>query len=888
MTKSQARIVRLDKWASVEEEAVGPKAFSLIRLIRLGLKVPPGFCLTVEAYRAHVDANNIRPQIAASLARLASASLAEKPSFLRGIREAITQAPLGETIRREIEAHFQELETARVAVRSSATAEDLPGRSFAGQYDTYLGITDSEECYRAVKQCWASLWSERAWEYRQKNGFDHLAVGMAVIVQSLVAADASGVLFTADPATGRADRIVIEACFGLGAPLAAGEISPDEFVVAKRRLRLVSQTTNEKKTEMVIDEQGTVRRRSVEPERMRRASIKPRTAVRLARLARKAEARLGGPQDMEWALRGREIFFLQSRPITALPAARSWEDRQVWTNANLGEVLPDAMTPMTQSFVFATSATLLDPVLILLGAEHTEREKIARLIAGRVYLNVTTWLAIAQRIPGARNFPFHELIGGAQGGPSDAGDLEISAADLANVRVSMARMILRMPWFLLSLTAHRQKRARQSLREIQAENCHLQDLDFSRMSWEELGRTFQTLVRDGLGRLDLLYVVPAMAPLAILYRLCARWLDDTDGAVTNSLLTGLGDVANAQAGIDLWRLALQARAAGAVRQALLAGDTWQHTQERLAASDEGQAFLRSWDRFMACHGHHSRGELELRNTRWSETPDYILKLVCGYVTQADALDPLAHYAEQTRRREQLQEHYRRRLKNPVRRIIFSRLLRAAQRGSVLRENFKSEAIRWTATLRRMLLELGRRLGDAGVLGTPDDVFFLQLPEVEALLPGLAAFDAARLVAIRRAQYEEDRGVIPPKVVIGRFDPGTGVPEPGGERTDVLTGVAASAGVATGPARIILRHDTDQQVRPGEILVAPFTDPGWTPYFIPAAGIVVEQGGLLSHGSIIAREYGIPAVVNVPRATQILRTGQTLWVDGNRGTVTIRR
>jgi phosphohistidine swiveling domain-containing protein len=888
MGKSQARIVRLDKRASVEEEDVGPKAFSLIRLSRLGLKVPPGFCLTVEAYRAHVAANHIRPQIAARLARLASASLEEKPSLLQEIRAAITQAPLSETLSREIEAHFQELETARTAVRSSATAEDLPGQSFAGQYETCLGIADHEGCCRAVKECWASLWSERAWDYRQKNGFDHLAVGMAVIVQSLVAADASGVLFTADPASGRADRIVIEACFGLGAPLAAGEISPDKFVVAKRGLHLVSQTTNQKKTEMVIDEQGTVRCRSVEPERMSRASIKPRTAVRLARLARQAEARLGGPQDMEWALRGREIFFLQSRPITALPAARSWEDRQVWTNANLGEVLPDPMTPMTQSFVFATSATLLDPVLILLGAEHTERRKIARLIAGRVYLNVTTWLAIAERIPGARNFKLHKLIGGAQGGPADTGDPDIRAADLTNVRVSTARMILRMPWFLLSFAAYRPKRARQSLREIRAENCHLQDLDFSRMSWEELGRTFRVLVRDGLGRLSLLYVVPAMAPLALLYRLCARWLNDTDGAVTNSLLTGLGDVASAQAGIDLWRLALQARAADAVRQALLAGDDWRRTQEKLAARDEGRAFLRSWDRFMACHGHHSRGELELHNARWSETPDYILKLLRGYVTQADALDPLAHYADQTRRRRQVQEYYRRRLKNPVRRIIFSRLLRAAQRGSALRENFKSEVVRWTATLRRMLLELGRRLRDTGVLRTPDDVFFLQLPEVEALLQEPAALDAARLVAIRRAQYEEDREVTPPNVVIGRFDPGAAVPEPGGERTDVLTGVAASAGVATGPARVILRHDTDEQVRPGEILVAPFTDPGWTPYFLPAAGIVAEQGGLLSHGSIIAREYGLPAVVNVPRATQILRTGQTLRVDGNRGTVTILR
>ena len=216
-----------------------------------------------------------------------------------------------EATRRAIETQYHRLGATYVAVRSSATAEDLPDQSFAGQYDTYLGITDLDECLAAVKQCWASLWTERAWDYRQQNGFDQRAVGMAVIVQALVPADASGVLFTADPATGRSDRIMIEACFGLGEALVSGRVTPDRFLVRKRDLHLLSKTLSDKEIESVLDQHGGIRQQSIAPERMSHPAIDRRTTIRLARLAKRAEARLGSPQDMEWAVQGRTVFFLQ-------------------------------------------------------------------------------------------------------------------------------------------------------------------------------------------------------------------------------------------------------------------------------------------------------------------------------------------------------------------------------------------------------------------------------------------------------------------------------------------------------------------------------------------------------------------------------------------------
>ncbi len=318
---NQARIVWLDARAEADEKAVGPKALGLVRLSRIGLTVPPGFCLAVEAYREHMETNGILPRIVSALGALAAAPPEQRRSILLEIREGIIRAPLSEKTRRAVEMYYRGLGAGFIAVRSSATAEDLPGQSFAGQYDTYLGITDLDGCLAAIKPCWASLWAERAWDYRVQNGLDHRAAGMAVIVQALVPADASGVLFTTDPATGRGDRIIIESCFGLGEALVSGRVTPDRFLVRKRDLRLLAKTINDKQIESVLDQHGGIRQQPVAPEQASQTSIERRTVIRLARLAKRAEARFGGPQDMEWAARGRTVFFLQARPITVVPTA---------------------------------------------------------------------------------------------------------------------------------------------------------------------------------------------------------------------------------------------------------------------------------------------------------------------------------------------------------------------------------------------------------------------------------------------------------------------------------------------------------------------------------------------------------------------------------------
>ena len=260
---SQVKVISLKKVQSTDEATIGPKAMSLVRLSRIGLTVPSGFVITAGAFREHLEQNNLLDHLKVTVEELVKTESRSKDQSLSALRQTIIGAPLSETIRYEIEEHYNKLGADYVAVRSSGTAEDLPDHSFAGQYDTYLGISNVKDCIEAIKKCWASLWTLRAYEYRQRNGFDHLKIEMAVIVQSLIDADTSGVMFTVDPVRDSRRSIIIEACFGLGETLVSGKVTPDRFVVSKNRLKLLSSTISEKKIERTINRNGLVEVRNI-------------------------------------------------------------------------------------------------------------------------------------------------------------------------------------------------------------------------------------------------------------------------------------------------------------------------------------------------------------------------------------------------------------------------------------------------------------------------------------------------------------------------------------------------------------------------------------------------------------------------------------------------
>jgi len=861
-------IISLNKIRDHHYSLVGSKAFGLTRLKKIGMRVPPGFCLTISAFREHIESNKLGDKIQTTVDRLGSASLGERRLLMSELRQSIMDTPVTNALHDEIEYQYRALSTKRVAVRSSATAEDLADHSFAGLYDSYLGIANPVECIDAVKKCWASLWTDRAYDYRQRNGFGHLAVNMAVIVQSLVEADVSGVLFTADPVTGYKSRMIVEAIPGLGDALVSGKATPQRFKIARKQGRIVAKTR--------IPETG----------------ITDSMIKRLAKIGRKVDRSFGRPQDIEWAIKDNRVFLLQSRPITVTPSTKSWEERQVWSNANTGEVLPDVQSPLSRSMTQRLFGRAIDQACTLLCIQ-LHNHPLYGLVAGRVYFNINTAVGMLKCVPILRRLDFGAVFGGEHRNLAGMGQLDIPEEDTPELTFSPTKMLSRIPGLLCQLLTYRSKKGEAMMLELKDRALRLQGLDVTGMSTGTLARIFiaeiddlEAFIADKRALSGLLYGIIGAASLQLLHQVCCRWFGEEGQSMANRLLMGLGDMDDAEAGLDLWRLAQAAHEMPDVEQAILSGNDWKATRAQISGLSQGSRFLEKWNAFISRHGHHCRGEMELFNARWAETPDYILSIVRNYICGIEQTSPLENYQQYAQDRETLAASCRKRLKNPLKRVIFNNLLTHARRFPPGRENSKSDFARAMAVWRNILVELGQRLSASGILSDAKDIFFLRLEEIVPVTRDEAEFDIKHTVSSRRTEDEKNNSVVPPKVVVGTFNPDDYAPESADTQTKVLKGMAITSGVVTGKARVILRADTDQQVYPGEVLVAPFTDPGWTPYFVPAAAIVMDMGGILSHGSIIAREYGIPAVVNVGSATKIIQSGQIIQVDADHGIVRI--
>jgi pyruvate,water dikinase len=404
------------------------------------------------------------------------------------------------------------------------------------------------------------------------------------------------------------------------------------------------------------------------------------------------------------------------------------------------------------------------------------------------------------------------------------------------------------------------------------------------MSEQELHRLFTMAMREILdikGLTPLMLV--AISYTAAIFHLCKRWLGDDKHSIANQLMAGVGGLEDAQSGFDLWDLAKRVSDDPQLMEMIQSGRSFEDIRPSMVSFDSGRSFLATWEEFMVRHGHLCRGEIEVGNPRWSEQPDRILEMLRNFLPNPEQANPHKRKEISVRRREDLFADCRKRL-NPLKRWIFSSVSRKAQLGSQVRENVKNLLTRSVALMRRVLLDLDERFVNHGVLCSTGEIFFLAWEELQEVLDGrIEPEEIRRRIACRRREYEYNCSLNPPPIVVGRYDPARHVQAPPDHTVQILNGLSVSPGIVSGPARVIL-HTSDDFVRPGEILVAPFTDPGWTPYFVNAAGIVMDQGGLLSHGSIVAREFGIPCVVNVGPATRIIRNGQAIRVDGNAGTV----
>jgi pyruvate,water dikinase len=869
----------------------GGKAANLGELTRAGLPVPHGFCVSTAAYALVAEAAGLG-SILSELAAARADDTARLAELAAAARARLLSAPVPSDVSDVIAAAYQELGddvSVPVAVRSSATAEDLPHASFAGQQDTYLNVVGVEAVLDAVRRCWASLWTDRAVSYRASNGIDHRTVRLAVAVQRMVEATVSGILFTANPLTGRRRQAVIDASPGLGEAIVSGAVNPDHFVVDGATGEIVERRLGDKRVAVRAATGGGTQR--VELTRDDEACLSDVQIRALATLGARVEAHYGAPQDTEWTIDadGR-TWLLQARPITTLfplPAGAPVrdDDLRVYFSVNVVQGVYRPLTPMgLQAFrlIGSSIASLASrpprdryagPAFIVEAAHRlffdltpVLRSKLGRPIVERVAQNAE-----------ARTAPILRRL---------AADPRLSP--MATPRWPVFRALLsvlvrgRIPPRVVQALL-RPGAARARVARLEAELRALSEVTREASAAERLAAV-EHLLSGGPPR-----ILPSVAPVLAVglgtYALAGVLLRGLSTAEERQVvLRGLPHNPTTEMDLALWALAQRLRddpdAERAVRET---------RPERLAhdySSGTLPPTLQSGlANFLRAYGHRGVAEIDLGLPRWSEDPTHLLGVLANYLRHDDPqLAPDAQFRRATQQARAMAFDLTQRAtrKNRLRGALVGFCLKRARALAGLREVPKYYLVSMLARARALLLSVGEELAQAGRLERAEDVFFLSLPETRAVLTGA---DLCPEVRERRASYEHElkRRYVPRILLSDGTEPTAGPAHAVSAADDILRGTPASAGLVTAKARVVL-DPTGAHLEPGEILVAPSTDPGWTPLFLTAGGLVMEMGGAMSHGAVVAREYGIPAVVGVPGATERIATGQQIAVDGAAGTI----
>ena len=861
----------------------GGKGVGLGGLTQAGLPVPPGFVLNTAAYADFVAANHLEAGIRemAALPPLAApqdyedASKRIRALFSGGTMPAVIAAELGDAYRR-----LGNGDTA-VAVRSSATAEDLASASFAGQQETYLNVRGTDALAEAVTDCWASLWTARAMAYRAREGIGPDAVRLAVVVQQMVEAEAAGVMFTANPANGRRDQIVISAAWGLGESVVSGTVTTDDVVVEAATGWVLSRRTAEKEVMTVYADLGT-REQPVPVARRRQPVLDNQAAAALAGYGRRIADHFGVPQDIEWARAGGEFFILQSRPITALPEPTA-DTPDVWTvpypkgmyfRASIVEQLPDPLSPLFADLIDSSVARSLRALMAEAVGKDVIRDDDVGLptINGYAYYYYRTsgmWRMMGKSLTAVRALVRGKAHMGVAG------------------------------WREFSHPRYEQVIKDWSASPVEG------------LSGEELFEGVQALLDAGTVYYTAVQsIIPIAATSEISFRAYYDRFVRRDGdPPAQTFLLGY-DSEPIRAEKSLYDLAAWAREVPGLAPAILNEPTAALVEAQrsgIPPAGVDQALWRQWrprfrdhlDRFG-----HAVYNLDFVSPLPADDPSTLLETVKFYL-RGQGNDPHERQRLSAERRENQTNQAITRL-GPKRKAAFLRLLRWAQNAAPIREDALADVGLAWPLLRRMLLELGRRLVDSAVIAEPADVFWLRRQELQSAVEfGLAAPGASAAVAITGADRPVRADAVEERKMLWRGQSKAAAPQllpesrwmeeafgkmmPAGSQDqlgDIIKGVGASSGRVTAPARVLRGPQDFGLMVPGDVLVARITTPAWTSLFAMASAVVTDVGGPLSHSSIVAREYGIPAVLGTGVATQRLTSGQRIRVDGDAGTVAI--
>ncbi|SEQ10958.1 rifamycin-inactivating phosphotransferase [Streptomyces radiopugnans] len=858
---SEQYVVDLGEVAGTRVAAVGGKAAHLGELSRIeGIRVPAGFCVTTDAFRRVVAR---MPSIDEQLDELARADPDDRETIRtlgarlrRAVEGAAVPGDVAEAITRAL-ARFGE--RAAYAVRSSATAEDLPTASFAGQQDTYLNVVGPAAVLEHVSRCWASLFTERAVTYRLRKGIDHRTARMAVVVQRMVFPDASGILFTADPVTGHRKTATVDAGFGLGEALVSGLVNPDVFKV--RDGEIVDKTIVAKQRAVHALPTGGTRDVAVDARRQEQPALTDARAVRLVQLGRRIEAHFGRPQDIEWCLDGDDFHIVQSRPITTLFPVPEADDREnhVYVSVGHQQMMTDAMRPLGLSL---WRMTAMAPM---------------REAGGRLFVDVTPHLAAPASRAALLDMMGREdpLITDALQTLLGRGDFVPSLPDTkpgGPPAGGAPAPVDTDPALVTELVGRNQASVAALERDIRTKTGP-ELFDFLLEAFEDHKRV--------LG--DPLSMQVIMAGMEATWWLNDRlrdWLGEKNAADTLTL-SAPGNVTS-EMGLALMDVADAVRPHPEV-VAFLQGVEDDDFLDDLAKLPGGPGARDAVEAYLERYGMRCVGEIDITRPRWREQPAALVPAILDNVRNFPPGAAARRFEEgrqKALRKEQDVLSRLRALPDGERKAGETKRMIDRMRTFIgYREYPKYGIVSRYLVYKRALLAEAERLVRAGVLAGKEDAFHLTFEELHEAARSHRV--DAGLIRQRKDAFRAYQALTPPRVLTSDGEAVNGAYRRDGAPAGALPGLPVSAGTVEGRARVVL--DMAQAVlEEDDILVTVCTDPSWSPLFVGIAGLVTEVGGLMTHGAVIAREYGLPAVVGVERATRLIQDGRRIRVHGTDG------
>lgn len=862
---------------------VGGKGANLGEMFRIeGIHVPNGFCITTKAYEEFITGAAKFREMLASLEDIDEDNLAQVAAIGRQIREYLENVPMPAAVAMEIEQVLAGFEADwGYAVRSSATAEDLPDASFAGQQETFLNVQGRDELLNCIRKCWASLFTDRAIVYRKKNGFEHNKVYLSVVVQRMIEPEVAGILFTADPVSGNRSVTSIDASFGLGEALVSGLVTADLYKV--KNGRLIEKKIARKQVAIYSAATGTVTK-EIAGEKQLLPSLSDEQAIQLTLVGERLESHFGLPQDIEWGIADNIIYILQSRPITTLFPIPEASDhcRHLFLSLGHLQMMTDPMKPLGLSVL---------KTVVPFGKQRPEEESVYLVEAGsRPYIDATALLsnrwgrrllpALLSNVDVPMSRALQEYIRRMEPMSGAAGK---SSQGFAFFR----KAILIIKDIALNILYRDNPHAVQQAGELIGQRVQQNRDALKQSTGAERIRCAQKVLSSLMPDIFLSiaqYLGTGIITYKLIDALSRRWLGDARelgsisksplGNVTSEMGLALGDLSD----IAKYSPAIMEYVEIAADETFFAG---------LAAIEGSSLFHQQFSSFLIRYGMRGTGEIDITRPRWRESPSQLIPAIMSHVKSRNAGEHRREFehgrAEADAAAEALLTRLRGKPGGYFKALFMSRLVKAHRSYIGLREHPKYFLVQNFDLVKQAVMEEAEALRSAGVIEQNSELYWLSLNEIaEALETGRIDHS---LIAARRETYERSRKLKPPRAMTSEGEVITGKSAAQDIPAGAIGGSGVSAGVVEGRARVIPSLE-DAKMEKGDILVTTFTDPSWTPLFPLAAGLITEVGGLMTHGAVVAREYGIPAVVGVDGIMRLIKDGQTVRINGDDGYIEI--